>query len=151
MGIKIISDNRKARYNYEILDKFEAGVVLVGTEVKSLRAGKVNLNDSYASIYRGELTWINANISVYSHGNLNNHDPLRSRKLLVHKQEVRRLIGLTKEKGLTLVPLKVYWKNGKVKVEIGVGRGKKLYDKRKTERDRDWNRDNARIQMTDDR
>ncbi len=149
MGIKIISDNRKARYNYEILDQFEAGVVLVGTEVKSMRAGKVNLNDSYATIHKGELTWINANIAAYSHGNVNNHDPLRSRKLLVHKREIRRLIGLTKEKGLTLVPLKAYWKDGKVKVAIGIGRGKKLYDKRKTERDRDWNRDKARIQRSE--
>lgn len=145
MGIKIISDNRKARFNYEILDQFEAGVVLLGTEVKSLREGKLNLNDSYALIHKSELVWLNANIAVYSHGNLNNHEPMRTRKLLVHRQEIRRLIGVTKEKGLTLVPLKVYWKKGKVKVEIGIGRGKKIHDKRHAIRDREWNRDKARV------
>ena len=145
MGIKIIATSRKARYNYEILEQFEAGVVLTGTEVKSLRAGRITMNDSYALVRGGELTWINANIAVYTHGNLNNHDPLRSRKLLVHKSEIKRLIGVTQQKGLTLIPLKVYWKDGKVKVEIGIGRGKKLHDKRQTERDRDWDRDKARL------
>ena len=147
MGIKIIADNRKAYFNYEILEKFEVGVVLVGTEVKSLRAGKLNLNDSYALVQANELVLLNANIAVYSHGNLNNHDPQRTRKLLAHRGEIRRLIGLSREKGLTLIPLKAYWKNGRVKLEIGVGRGKHLHDKRHAIRERDWNRDKARIDM----
>ncbi|MEO5333562.1 MAG: SsrA-binding protein SmpB [Magnetococcus sp. YQC-5] len=145
MGIKLISENRKGRFNYEILETFEAGVVLVGTEVKSLRAGKLNLSDSFAIIQKGELTWLNANISVYSHGNLNNHDPLRTRKLLIHRYEIRRLVGITKEKGLALIPLKAYWKEGRVKLEIGVGRGKKLYDKRQTIREREWDREKGRL------
>ncbi|MBF0417298.1 MAG: SsrA-binding protein SmpB [Magnetococcales bacterium] len=145
MGIKLISENRKGRFNYEILESFEAGVVLTGTEVKSLRAGKINLSDSFAVIQRGELTWLNANISGYTHGNIYNHDPLRTRTLLVHRYEIQRLIGVTKEKGLTLVPLKVYWKDGRVKLEIGVGRGKKLYDKRQTVREREWTREKGRI------
>ncbi|MEO5345190.1 MAG: SsrA-binding protein SmpB [Magnetococcus sp. YQC-9] len=145
MGIKLISENRKGRFNYEILESFEAGVVLTGTEVKSLRAGKLNLNDSYAVIQRNELTWLNANISAYTHGNINNHDPLRTRTLLVHRYEIQRLIGVTREKGLTLIPLKAYWKDGRVKLEIGVGRGKKLYDKRQTVREREWAREKGRI------
>lgn len=145
MGIKIISDNRKARFNYEITEQFEVGVVLTGTEVKSVRAGKLSLNESYALIHKGELVWINANIAVYSFGNLNNHEPRRSRKLLAHRKEIQRLIGITREKGLSLIPLKAYWKKGKVKLEIGIGRGKKLFDKRKTIQERDWNRDKARI------
>ncbi|MBF0195078.1 MAG: SsrA-binding protein SmpB [Magnetococcales bacterium] len=145
MGIKIIADNRKARFNYEIIDKFEVGVMLLGTEVKSLRAGKLNLGDAYASVRNAELFLNNANIPAYTHGNLHNHDPLRVRKLLAHRKEIQRLIGLTKEKGLSLIPLKAYWKSGKVKLELGIGRGKKLHDKRKTMRDRDWNRDKARI------
>ncbi|MBF0212436.1 MAG: SsrA-binding protein SmpB [Magnetococcales bacterium] len=145
MGIKSITENRKGRFNYEILETFEAGVVLTGTEVKSLRAGKINLSDSFAVIQKEQLTWLNANIAVYTHGNLNNHDPLRTRTLLVHRYEIRRLIGITKEKGLTLVPLKAYWKDGRVKLEIGVGRGKKLYDKRQTIREREWSREKGRI------
>ncbi len=112
--------------------------------MKSLRAGKLNLGDAYAAVRNAELFLHNANISAYTHGNLNNHDPLRVRKLLAHRKEIQRLIGLTKEKGLSLIPLKAYWKNGKVKLELGIGRGKKLHDKRKTMRDRDWNRDKAR-------
>ncbi|MBF0447545.1 MAG: SsrA-binding protein SmpB [Magnetococcales bacterium] len=145
MAFKLISDNRKARFNYEILDTFEAGIILLGTEVKSIRTGKFNLGESYAQIRNAELFLHNANIPVYTHGNLNNHDPLRVRKLLAHGREIGRLIGVTKEKGLSLVPLKAYWKNGLVKVELGIGRGKKLHDKRKTIQDRDWNRDKARI------
>ncbi|GAB0055826.1 SsrA-binding protein [Candidatus Magnetaquicoccaceae bacterium FCR-1] len=145
MGIKLISENRKGRFNYEILESFEAGVSLTGTEVKSLRAGKINLNDSFAVIQRGELTWLNANISAYTYGNIHNHDPMRTRTLLVHRHEIQRLIGVTKEKGLTLIPLKAYWKNGRVKLEIGVGRGKKLYDKRQTVREREWAREKGRI------
>ncbi len=145
MGIKIISDNRKAHFNYEILEKLEVGVVLTGTEVKSLRAGKLNMGESYATVMRDELFWLRANIPVYSHGNQFNHDPVRIRKLLVHKKELNRFIGLIQEKGLTLVPIKAYWKDGRVKLELGVGRGKKLYDKRKTVKERDWNRDKGRI------
>ncbi|MEO5362067.1 MAG: SsrA-binding protein SmpB [Magnetococcus sp. DMHC-8] len=145
MGIKLISDNRKARFNYEILEQLEVGIVLQGTEVKSVRAGKFNINDAYAIIQASELVLLNANIAVYTHGNLHNHDPLRTRKLLAHRGEIRRLIGLSREKGLTLVPLKTYWKDGKVKVEVGVGRGKQLHDKRHAIQERDWNRDKARI------
>ncbi|MBF0110599.1 MAG: SsrA-binding protein SmpB [Magnetococcales bacterium] len=145
MSIKIISDNRKARFNYEILEKLEVGVVLTGTEVKSLRAGRINMGDSYATVMREELFWLRADIPVYSHGNQFNHEPMRLRKLLVHKKELARFVGLVQEKGLTLIPLKVYWKEGRVKLELGVGRGKKLYDKRKTIKERDWNRDKSRI------
>ena len=145
MGIKIISQNRKARYNYEILEQFEVGVVLVGTEVKSIRAGKINLSDAYALIHSNELVLLNANIAAYSHGNLNNHEPLRTRKLLAHRKEINRLVGLSREKGLTLIPLKAYWKDGRVKIEVGVGRGKNLYDKRHSIKEREWNRDKARI------
>ncbi|MBF0296858.1 MAG: SsrA-binding protein SmpB [Magnetococcales bacterium] len=145
MGIKIITENRKGRFNYEILETFEAGIVLTGTEVKSLRAGKGNINDSYAIVQKGELTLLNANIAVYVFGNLNNHDPTRTRVLLVHRHEIRRLIGITREKGLALIPLKAYWKDGKVKLEIGVGRGKKLYDKRETIKEREWNREKGRL------
>ncbi|MBF0627167.1 MAG: SsrA-binding protein SmpB [Magnetococcales bacterium] len=145
MGTKPITENRKGRFNYEILESFEAGIVLVGTEVKSVRAGKINISDSFAIIQKGELTLLNANISVYTHGNLNNHDPLRTRILLVHRSEIRRLIGITREKGLTLVPLRAYWKDGRVKLEVGVGRGKKLYDKRETIREREWSREKGRI------
>lgn len=148
MGIKIISENRKARYNYEILEQLEVGIVLLGTEVKSLRAGKLNLSDAYAVVHANELMLLNANIAGYSHGNLNNHEPLRTRKLLAHSREIRRLIGLSREKGLTLVPLKAYWKKGKVKIEVGVGRGKQLHDKRHSIREREWNRDKARIGVT---
>ena len=145
MGIKIITDNRKARFNYEILERLEVGISLLGTEVKSIRAGKLNINDAYAVVQGSELVLLNANIAVYSHGNLNNHDPLRTRKLLAHRIEIRRLIGLSREKGMTLIPLKAYWKSGRVKIDVGVGRGKQLHDKRHAIQERDWNRDKARI------
>ncbi|MBF0401331.1 MAG: SsrA-binding protein SmpB [Magnetococcales bacterium] len=145
MGIKVISENRKARFNYEILEHLEVGVALLGTEVKSVRAGKINLNDSYAVVQANELVLLNANIAVYLQGNINNHDPLRTRKLLAHRAEIRRLIGLSREKGMTLIPLKAYWKDGRIKIEVGVGRGKNLYDKRHAIQERDWNRDKARI------
>ncbi|MBF0176648.1 MAG: SsrA-binding protein SmpB [Magnetococcales bacterium] len=144
MGIKIIAENRKARFNYEILENLEAGIMLVGTEVKSMRTGKLNLSDSYAIIQAEELVWLNANIPHYAQGNIHNHDPLRTRKLLVHKRELQRLIGVTQEKGLTLIPLKAYWKDGRAKLDLGVCRGKKLHDKRATERDRDWQREKER-------
>ena len=127
---KLICQNKLARRNYIIDDVYEAGVVLVGTEVKALREGRGNLKDSYAGIKNQEIYLYDMHISPYSHGNIYNHDPLRRRKLLLHKREIKRLYGKYQEKGLTLVPLRLYFKNGKVKVEIGVGRGKKLYDKR---------------------
>jgi SsrA-binding protein len=119
-----------ARLNYFIDDLYEAGIVLLGTEVKSLREGRANIKDSYGIIKDGELFLEGMHISPYSHGNRYNHDPLRRRKLLLHKREIKRLYGKFQEKGLTIVPTRAYFKNGKVKIEIGVGRGKKLYDKR---------------------
>lgn len=127
---KNICQNKTARLNYYIDDTLEAGIVLVGTEVKSLREGRANLKDSYALVKDEEVYLHELHISPYTHGNRYNHDPLRVRKLLLHKREINRLYGKSREKGLTLVPLKMYFKNGKVKVEIGVGRGKKLHDKR---------------------
>jgi len=129
---KNITVNRKARHEYSILQTFEAGIVLTGTEVKALREGKANLVDSYASLIKGEV-WLNsAHISEYKHGNINNHDPVRSRKLLLNKSEIRKLIGKVKEKGLTLIPLRLYFKKGKVKVELALAKGKKVYDKRES-------------------
>lgn len=125
--------NRAAFHNYEIMESFECGVALVGTEVKSIREGKANLTDAYALVRDGEVWLLNAHVSPYSHGNRQNHDPRRSRKLLMHKAEINRLAGRTVEKGLTLIPTRMYFKGGRVKVEIGLARGKKLYDKRETE------------------
>ncbi|MDQ7054796.1 MAG: SsrA-binding protein SmpB [candidate division KSB1 bacterium] len=141
MAEKIITVNRKARHDYEILDTIEAGIVLLGTEVKSLRAGKVNLKDSYARVKDGEVWLIGVHISPYSHGSYNNHDPERDRKLLLHKSEIRRLIGKTEEKGVTLVPLRMYFKNGKAKVELALARGKRKYDKRQDIAKRDAQRE----------
>ncbi|HOK07368.1 MAG TPA: SsrA-binding protein SmpB [Syntrophales bacterium] len=139
-GEKVIAQNKTARLNYFIDETYEAGIVLVGTEVKSLREGRANLKDSYASIRDGEAFLHDLHISPYSHGNRYNHDPLRVRKLLLHKREIKRLYGKSREKGFTLVPLRLYFKNGRVKVEIGVARGKKLYDKRQEIRRRDERR-----------
>jgi SsrA-binding protein len=127
---KPICQNKRARINYFIDETYEAGIALVGTEVKALRDGRANLKDSYALIKEGELFLCGVHISPYSHGNRENHNPLRIRKLLMHRQEIKRLYGKSQERGLTLIPLRMYFRNGKVKVEIGVGRGKKLYDKR---------------------
>ncbi len=140
-GEKLIASNRKAYHDYFILEKFEAGIALLGTEVKSSREGRVNLKDSYAAIKAGEAFLLNCHISPYSHGNRENHDPTRTRKLLLHRKEIRKLIGKTQEKGLTLVPLRVYLKRGKIKVELGVARGKKNYDKRETERRKEADRE----------
>ncbi len=129
---KIIAQNKTARINYYIEDTFEAGIVLLGTEVKSLREGKANLKDCYALVKDGEVYVHDMHISPYSHGNRLNHDPLRVRKLLFHKTEIKRLYGKSRERGLALIPLKLYFRSGKVKIEIGVGRGKKLYDKRES-------------------
>jgi SsrA-binding protein len=131
-NIKIVCQNKKARYDYEILEVIEAGMVLLGTEVKSLRQGRAHLKDSYARVKDGELFLMQSHISPYSHAYHDNHDPDRVRKLLVHKREIKRLQGKTQEKGLTLVPLKIYFKNGKAKVELGLARGKRTYDKRET-------------------
>lgn len=131
-GEQIVCVNRQARHNYFIDETYEAGMMLVGSEVKSLREGKANLVDSYARINKGEAFLVNAHISAYSGANQFNHEPTRTRKLLLHGREIERLTGKTKERGLTLIPLKIYFKNGRAKVEIGLARGKKLYDKRET-------------------
>jgi len=136
--------NKKARFEYEILDTFEAGVVLKGTEVKSVRQKNVNIQESYARIKNGEVFLVGMNISPYDKGNRFNHDPLRERKLLLHKQEIKRLTGKLAERGFTLVPLRMYMKNGKVKVELGLARGKNVHDKRKTIQERDMKRDMQR-------
>lgn len=141
---KNITVNRKARHEYSILQTFETGIVLSGTEVKALRQGKANLVDSYANIEKGEVWLISANISAYEQGNINNHEPTRTRKLLLKKSEIRRLIGKVKEKGLTLIPMRLYFKNGKVKVELAVAKGKKVYDKRESIAKRDFQRDQER-------
>jgi SsrA-binding protein len=129
-GEKVVCVNRKARHDYFIEETYEAGLVLVGSEVKSLREGKANLKDSYARINKGEAFLLNTHISPYAAANRFNHDPTRTRKLLLHRQEIRRLTGKVKERGLTLIPLRLYFKNGRAKVELGLARGKKLYDKR---------------------
>lgn len=128
--IKVVAQNKKARHDYFIETAMEAGVVLSGTEVKSIRQGKVNLKDSYASIVNGEVIVTGMHISPYEQGNIFNKDPMRERKLLLHKSEIRRLIGYTQQEGLTLVPLQLYFKRGKVKMELAIAKGKKLYDKR---------------------
>ena len=140
-GIKIIAENRKAFHDYFIDERFEAGIALSGTEVKSLRAGKVNLRDSYCQVKDGEIYLIGVHISPYDHGNRFNLDPDRTRKLLMHKREIIRLYSKTKEDGLTLVPTKCYFKDSKVKFEIGLARGKKDYDKRDTEAQKQAKRD----------
>jgi len=141
---KNICQNKLARLNYFIDDTYEAGIALVGTEVKSLREGRANLKDSYARVKDGEVFLYDMHISPYSHGNRANHEPLRKRKLLLHKREIRRLYGKANERGLTLVPLRAYFKNGRVKVEIGLGKGKKLYDKRADLKKRDDRREMER-------
>ncbi len=129
-GIKIITSNRRARRNYFITETMEAGLVLQGTEAKALREGRANLQDAYCKVEGGEVFLVNAHISPYSHGNLQNHDPLRPRKMLLHKREIGKLKKASEQKGYTIIPLKLYFKNGYAKVEIGMARGKKLYDKR---------------------
>lgn len=129
-GIKTIVENRKAYHEYEILDRLEAGLVLTGTEVKSLRAGQVNVRESYVRLRQGEAFLVGMHISPYEQGNRYNVDPLRDRKLLLHRRELNRLLGKIKQDGLTLVPTKLYFRDGRVKVEVGLARGKKLHDKR---------------------
>jgi len=141
---KNVTVNRKARYEYEILQVYEAGIVLQGTEVKALREGKANLVDSYGLLKDNEIWLMGAHISEYTQGNINNHDPTRTRKLLMNRSEIRKLIGKVKEKGLTLVPLRIYFKKGRVKIEIALAKGKKVHDKRETIAKRDFNRDQER-------
>ncbi len=131
---KVLSDNRQARHNYVLLERFEAGLVLTGTEVKAIKSGKMQLKESYGSIEKNEAWLLNAHISEYSHGNRANHAPIRSRKLLLHRSEIEKLQSKTREKGLSLVPTKVYLKDGRIKCEIALARGKKLHDKREAER-----------------
>jgi len=140
--MRIIAKNKKAFFNYEILEKHEAGISLLGSEVKSIREGRISLKESYAEIKRGEIFLINCHINPYEAANRFNHDPLRERKLLLHRREIKRLTGKVKEKGLTLIPTKVFISNqGKVKVEISLGKGKKAYQKREIIRERDRDRE----------
>jgi len=136
-SIRILADNRSASHNYHLSDRYEAGVALTGTEVKAAREGKIQLQDSFAEVAGNEAWLVNAHISPYSHGNRENHAPERRRKLLLHRQEIDKLEGATREKGLTLVPTKMYLKDGRVKCEIAIGKGKKFHDKREAERNRE--------------
>ena len=142
--IKLIAQNKKARHDFFIHDEYEAGLVLVGSEVKSLRAGKANLKDAYGKIKNGEVWVHQMHISPYPYAYYNNHDPLRPRKLLLHNYEIKKLYGKLNEKGMSLIPLKLYFKGGKVKLSLGVAKGKKKYDKRQTIRERDEKRDQDR-------
>ena len=137
----MVAQNRKARYDYEILDSYEAGIVLVGTEVKALRAGKANMKDSFANVEQGELFLYNLHIGAYEPANRFNHEPERRRKLLMHRGEIRRLVGRSQQRGLTLVPLKIYFKRGRAKVQLALARGKRQYDKRRDIASRDAQRD----------
>jgi SsrA-binding protein len=144
-GIKVIADNRQARFQYEILETYEAGIELTGTEVKSIRAGKANLRDGYVIIRNGEALLLNVHISPYqASGQYFNHEPRRTRKLLLHRREINKLIGQVEQKGLTLIPLKLYLKKGWIKVSIGLAKGKKLHDKRETLKRRQDQREMAR-------
>ena len=143
-GLKIISNNRKARFNYFFSEFFEAGLVLTGSEVKSLRDGKANISESYGFDQNGEIYLVNSHIPSYKESSYNNHDPMRNRKLLLNKREVNKLIGRVNREGYTLIPTKLYFKKGKAKVEIAVAKGKKQYDKRHTKKQRDWDRERAR-------
>ncbi len=139
--VKIIATNKKARHDYHLSDEVEAGIVLTGTEVKSIREGRVTIKDAYAEIKNGEVFLRQLHINPYTFAYYDNHDPLRSRKLLLHNYEIKRLIIKTKERGYTIIPLKLYFKNGKVKVQIALAKGKKLYDKRESIKERDVNRE----------
>ena len=143
-GLKIICLNRKARFNYFFYEIFEAGIVLKGSEVKSIRKGKVNIADSYAVDKDGEIVLINSHISSYKESSYYDHNPTNERKLLLNKREVNKLIGKINREGFTIIPTKMYFKNGKAKVEIAVAKGKKQYDKREVKKKRDWNREKSR-------
>ena len=144
-GLKIISNNRKAKFNYFFKEFFEAGIELKGSEVKSLRDGKANISESYAYNHNGEIYLINSHIPSYKESSYNNHDPNRNRKLLLNKREINKLIGRINREGFTLIPTKLYFKKGKAKIEIAVGKGKKQYDKRQVKKEKDWNREKARF------
>jgi len=143
---KLIADNRKARFNYAIGETFEAGIALTGSEVKSMRAGKASIGESYASARDGELWLVNANISEYKQAGRFNHAPKRPRKLLLHKRQINKLMGAIEREGMTVVPLRIYFNDkGRAKVEIALAKGKKLHDKRETEKKRDWARERGRL------
>ena len=143
-GLKIICLNRKASFNYFFEDLIEAGIVLKGSEIKSIRNGKVNIADAYAVEKRGEIILINSHIAQYRQANISNHNPIDERKLLLNKREINKLIGKMQRDGFTLVPTKMYFKKGKAKIEIAIAKGKKRFDKRASKKDRDWSRDKAR-------
>ena len=143
-AIETIARNKRARHDYHILETWEAGLVLTGTEVKSLRDGKANLTDAYGIVKDGEVFLLNMHVQPYAHGNQFNHEPTRTRKLLLNKREIRKMIGSVERQGLTLVPLELYFKNGRAKVALALGKGKKEYDKRDDQRKRDDERDMAR-------
>ena len=143
-GLKIISHNRKAHFNYSFKELYEAGIVLTGSEVKSLRAGKISIAESYAYDHRGEIFLVNSNIPSYKESSYDGHTPNRNRKLLLNRKEINKLIGRINREGFTLIPTKIYFKKGKAKIEIAVAKGKKEYDKRQTKKRKDWDRDKAR-------
>ncbi|KUO50924.1 MAG: SsrA-binding protein [Sphingomonadales bacterium BRH_c3] len=144
--LKTVAENRRARFDYAIEDKFEAGLALQGTEVKALRAGEASIAESYAEVRDGEVWLINANFPEYSHGNRLNHEPRRPRKLLLHEREIDKLFGAVERKGMTLVPLSIYFNStGRAKVELALAKGKQAHDKRQSIKERDWKRDKARI------
>ena len=143
-GLKIICLNRKASFNYFFEDLIEAGIVLKGSEIKSVRNGKVNIADSYAVEKKGEIVLLNSHISKYKQASISNHNPTDERKLLLNKREINKLIGKMHREGFTIIPTRMYFKKGKAKIEIAIAKGKKRYDKRATKKDRDWNRDKAR-------
>ena len=140
-GVKVVATNRKAYHDYEVVEALETGIALTGTEIKSIRAGKINLRDGFAVIRQGEVWLLNVHISPYTHGNRENHEPMRERKLLLHRREIERLYGKVAERGWTLVPLRVYLRDNRAKVELGLVRGKRLYDKREAIARRDSERD----------
>ena len=144
LGLKIISLNRKASFNYYFIDRIEAGIVLKGSEIKSIRQGKVNIAESYAVEKDGEIFLLNSHIPIYKEASYSNHNPYAERKLLFNKKEINKLIGKMNQDGFTLVPTKIYFKKGKAKIEIAVAKGKKHFDKRNVKKTRDWNREKAR-------
>ena len=141
---RVVCNNRKASFNFFFIEKFEAGIMLKGSEVKSIREGKVNISDAYAVDINGEFFLINSHISPYKESSYSNHNPTDRRKLLLNKREINKLIGRVNREGYTIIPTKLYFKNGKIKVEIAVAKGKKLYDKRNVKKKRDWNREQSR-------
>ena len=145
IGIKIVCNNRKAKFNYFFQELMEAGIVLKGSEVKSLRDGKANIADAYASDNKGEIYLINSHIPLYKESSYNNHNPRDMRKLLLNKREINKLIGKINQEGLTIIPTKMYFKKGKAKIQIAIAKGKKLYDKRHVKKKRDWDRERARL------